>query len=481
VSGKPPAAYREAVGEKTDATARRRDYVSDRRARLAEELADWVRIPSVAGDPEHADALRWSAEFLSARLRAVGFPRVETWPQGDSVAVYAEWMPQPGGPVVLVYSHHDVRAVRNERWEQTAPFEPVLRDACLFGRGASDAKGQVAAHVLGLAAHVEVDAGPAVNIRFLIDGEEELGSPHLADLLDEHAPDLTADLVLYSDTLLLDGDRPALCTSVRGMIGATLTVHGPQVDVHSGTVSGTAPNPIHDLATLVAALHDDDGGIAIPRVGDPAGSPDDAQRAAYARLGVEPEDWARRTETTRVVGEEGFSVPERLWARPAIEVISITGGDAHELPRAVIPATATAELSIRIVGDQDPQEVAGQVERWVADRLVGIRFELEFDHLTAEAPYRTPDHPAVDALAESMGVGWEVPVDEVGRMGNGGGGPAALLARTTEAPVVFFGTGLPSDRWHAPDERVRLDVLERGAVTLAEFWHRVGGTLRRDR
>lgn len=452
-----------------------REFVRARRDRFREELAEWVRIPSIAGDPDRADALARSAAYLAGRCREAGFPRVEIWGQGDSAAVFAEWMPHPDGPTVLVYSHHDVRAVRSGLWERTSPFEPLALDGMLYGRGASDAKGQVATHLLALAAHVAVHGGPAVNVRLLVDGEEELGSPHLADVLAAHAGDLGADLVLYSDTLLLEPDRPAVCTSVRGMIGATLTVHGPDVDVHSGTVSGTSPNPVHDLARLIAALHDDRGRLAVPGL-DAPGTPDDRQRAEYAALGIDPAAWVELTETGRDHGDPGWTVPERLWARPAIEVISITGGDTDGLPRAVIPATATAQLSIRLAGDQDPQEVAGHVERWVAQRLRGIRHELEFDHPTAEAPYRTPDHPAVEALARAMAVGFDT--DRVGRMGNGGGGPADLLARRTGAPVLFFGTGLPDDRWHAPDEHVRLDVLERGAVTLAELWRNLPAALR---
>ncbi|GGI46566.1 acetylornithine deacetylase/succinyl-diaminopimelate desuccinylase-like protein [Agromyces flavus] len=459
----------------TGAAAQLRGVVSSRRARFREELAEWVRIPSIAGDAERVEAVHRSAAYLAGRFREGGFPRVEVWSQADSAAVFAEWMARPDAPTVLVYSHHDVRAIRPELWSVTAPFEPLERDGLLFGRGASDAKGQVLTHLAGLAAHVAVDGEPAVNLRFLIDGEEELGSPHLATVMETHAADLQADLVLFSDTLLLDPDRPAVCTSVRGMIGATLTVHGPEVDVHSGTVSGTSPNPIHDLARVIAALRDDEGRLAVPGLEAPS-SPDGRQRADFAELGVEPTQWVALTETSRDEGEPGWTVPERLWARPWIEVISVQAGDTEGLPRAVIPATATAELSIRLAGDQDPQEIAGHVERWVADRLRGIRFDLEFDHVTAEAPYRTPEHPAVDALAAAMEVGFEV--DRVGRMGNGGGGPADLLARRTGAPVLFFGTGLPNDRWHAPDEHVRLDVLERGAVTLAEFWRRLPAAIR---
>ena len=227
-------------------------YVHRNRRRLAEQLAEWVRIPSIAGDPDYADALPRSANYLAGLCRAVGFPRVEVWQQGGTEAVFAEWRADVFAPTVLVYSHHDVRAVTGEPWRETQPFTPVARDGCLFGRGASDAKGQVIAHLWGLRAHLAAANGagepsavraPSVTIRLLVEGEEELGSPHLEALLAEHAADLACDLVVYSDTTLLDPDRPAVTTSVRGMIGAELTVFGPDRDVHSGAVSGPAPNP----------------------------------------------------------------------------------------------------------------------------------------------------------------------------------------------------------------------------------------------
>ncbi len=461
-----------------------RPFLERHRRELEEQLAEWVAIASVAGDPEHADELHRSANFAAGVLRAAGFPRVELWPQGDTVAVFAEWPAADAtAPAVVVYSHHDVRAAGGEPWRQTHPFTPVVRDGCLYGRGSSDAKGQVLAHVWGIRAMLEggSDAAarrsaPPVTLRLLIDGEEELGSPNLAELLEQHADDLACDLIVYSDTMLLDPERPALCTSVRGMIGAELTVFGPERDVHSGAVSGPSPNPVVDLTRLLARLHDDDGRVTLPGFYDDVTTPTDEQRAEYAALGIDEEWWLAESGTDRIAGERGFSVPELLWARPAIEVISIEGGDISGLPRAVIPASATAALSLRLVDGQDPQVVAGQLERWAEANAGDIRYELEISHTTAEPPYRTPDHPAVDALADAVRVGFGV--DEVGRMGNAGGGPAALLAQALDAPIVFFGTGLVSDRWHAADERVRLDVLERGAATLAAFWPRLAAAMR---
>lgn len=454
--------------------------VRDHRREFLDRLAEWVRIPSIAGDPDYAAALPQSANHLAGLCRAVGFPRVEVWPQGDTTAaVFAEWRADAAAPTVLVYSHHDVRAVIGEPWRETEPFTPVERDGCLFGRGASDAKGQVIAHLWGLRALL---AGgrrtPPVTLKLLVDGEEELGSPNLADLLDAHAADLGCDLIVYSDTTLLDPARPAVTTTVRGLIGAELTVHGPTHDVHSGAVSGPSPNPILDLATLLSALHDADGRVTLPGFSDHVTTPTPEERESYAALELDDRWWLRESDTGRITGERGYSVPELLWARPAVEVISVSGGDLEELPRAIIPASASAALSIRIVEGQTPEEVAAQLERWVAEESAarGIRAEVSISRKTAEAPYRTPEHPAVEALAEAMRIGFGV--DAVGRMGNAGGGPAELLARTMDAPLVFFVTGLISDRWHGSDERVRLDVLEHGAATLAALWPLLADAMR---
>ena len=459
-----------------------REHVREHRREFLDQLAAWVRIPSIAGDPEHADALPRSANHLAGLCRAMGFPRVEVWQQGDTSAVFAEWPADATAPTVLVYSHHDVRAVIGEAWRETHPFTPVVRDGCLFGRGASDAKGQVIAHLWGLRALL-ADGRPAppVTLKLFVDGEEELGSPNLAQLLEAHTGDLACDLIVYSDTSLLDPANPALTTSVRGMIGAELTVHGPAHDVHSGAVSGPSPNPLIDLAWLICRLHDADGRITLPGFYDAVATPTPEQRAQYAALGVDDDWWLEESRTGRITGERGYTVPELLWARPALEVISVKGGDVENLPRAVIPATASAALSIRIVDGQSPEAVADQLERWVEAEAEarGIRTELTISRKTAEAPYRTPDHPAVDALAEAMRIGFRV--DDVGRMGNAGGGPAELLARTLDAPIVFFGTGLVSDRWHGSDERVRLDVLENGATTIAAFWPRLAAALGDDR
>jgi acetylornithine deacetylase/succinyl-diaminopimelate desuccinylase-like protein len=496
------------AGQDHDGGADLRAFVRSGQAELERQLAEWVRVPGVLGLPEHAQDLLRSANWLAAAFREVGFPVVEVLPTGESHTVYAEWCAAPGAPTVLVYSHHDVRMAKPENWDQTSPFEPVMREGRMYGRGSSDAKGQILAHLWSLRAHLnqrsltfdpqtadalspstsesetpsqsdprpvaepaetKVTPAPAVNLKFLIEGEEEGGSPHLAKLLEEQGERLQADLVLFSDTLLFHEDHPALCLSLRGMLSASLEITGPERDVHSGAVSGAAPNAAFELARVLAELHDEEGRIAIPGFYDDIEPVPEEFRQALARLPFTEEDWLKRSETGSITGEKGYTVPERLWLRPAVEITGMIAGDPVGIPRAAVPAEASADLSFRIVMGQHVEKAAEQVRQWVQN-TVGDNFghTLSVDVETAQEPYWTPGHPAVSALERAMAKGFRS--NHVGRMGNAGGGPAELLSRSLDAPVVFFGTGLVEDHWHDSDESASLEVLMNGAVTLACLW-----------
>jgi acetylornithine deacetylase/succinyl-diaminopimelate desuccinylase-like protein len=461
-----------------DGGARLHGYVRSHRGDFEQQLAEWVRIPGVLGLPEHSQDLLRSANWLAAAFRGTGFPVVEVLPTGDSHAVYAEWCAAPGAPTVLVYSHHDVRAAESGNWDQTAPFEPVLREGRLYGRGSSDAKGQVLAHSWSVRAHLEAERSktaapaPAVNLKYLVEGEEEGGSLHLAKLLEEQADRFQADVVIFSDTLLWRADHPAICMGLRGMLSASLQVFGPERDVHSGAVSGAAPNPAFELGRLLALLHDEDGRIAIPGFYDDVEPLPGDLRQAFASLPYSDEDWLTRSEAGAITGEEGFTVLERLWLRPAVEVTAMIAGDPLGVSRAAVPAVASADLSFRTVPGQRVEKVAEQLQRWVAATVGNaFRHTLTLDIETAQEPYRTPEHPAVEALERAMAVGFKAA--NVGRMGNAGGGPAELLSRILQAPVVFFGTGLVEDHWHDSDESASVDVLLNGTVTLACLWDRL--------
>ena len=451
--------------------ARVHRFLDDRADDVVGMLLDWVRIPSIAGGDEGAAEVERSAGWLAGALRASGFPHVELWHADGTTAVHAQWCAAPGAATVLVYSHHDVRAAKAPNWEVTQPFDPLLRDGRVYGRGTSDAKGQVLAHLWGVRSHLAATGAgaPAVNLKLLVEGEEETGSAHLAELLAQHREQLAADVVIFSDTLLWRADSPAVCTSMRGTMLAHLEVRGTEVDVHSGDVSGAAPNAALELVRLLARLHDDEGRVALPGFYDAVAEPDESRRAELAALPFDETDWLRRSGTGAVVGEPGYTILERLWLRPAVEVLKVIAGDPGDVARAVIPSTAWADISIRYVPHQDAATVADELERWVARTIrPGFDHELSVSRGTAQDPYVTPDHPAVHALARAMALGFRR--DGVGRMGNAGGGPAVLLAETLGAPVVFFGTGLVEDRWHDSDESVSTAVLHAGAATLACLW-----------
>ena len=458
-----------------DADGSIRNYIDAHTPLLLDRLAEWVRIPSVAGVPERKHHLTRSANWLAGELRGAGFPTTEIWEGAEGPAVFAEWSEAPGTPTILVYSHHDVRAVKDENWDQTSPFDPVLRDGRLYGRGTSDAKGQVMAHLWGIRAHLNATGrtAPAVNLKLIVEGEEEAGSPGLADILEAHRSRLDADAVVFSDTLLWRAGHPALCTSIRGMLGANIEVYGPLTDIHSGAVSGAAPNPAVELGRLLARLYDQKGRITFPGFYDDVEEISQHRRAELAALPFDPQDWLERSHTRNIVGEEGYTVLERLWERPALEVVALAAGDPIGVKRAAVPSMASAYLSIRTVASQKVKDVAGQVRRWVDETIGdGYSYQLSLETEVAQEFYRTPDNRVLDSLSIAMAKGFQA--QEVGRMGNAGGGPADLLSSALDVPVVFFGTGLVEDNWHDSDESVRVDILKAGAATLAFLWEELG-------
>ncbi|MEV7661976.1 M20/M25/M40 family metallo-hydrolase [Paenarthrobacter sp. NPDC089316] len=452
-----------------------RSYLDDHKPQFIDRLSEWVQIPSVAGVPERRHHLTRSANWLAGELRDAGFPTTEIWEGADGPAVFAQWLGAPGAPTILIYSHHDVRAVKEENWDQTSPFVPVLRDGRLYGRGSSDAKGQVMAHIWGLKAHLAATGSdaPAVNLKVIVEGEEEAGSGGLAAIIKAHRARLKADAVIFSDTLLWKPEHPAVCTSIRGMVPVHFEVYGPLVDIHSGAVSGPAPNPALEMSRMLAGLHDGKGRISFPSFYDSVESISPQRREELAALPFDPQEWLERSRTRSIMAEAGYSVLEQLWERPALEVIALVAGDPVGVKRATVPSMASVDISIRTVAGQTVAEVASQVRHWFeTTKSDSYGYELSIDTETAQEPYRTPENPVLNALSKAMAKGFGV--EKVGRMGNAGGGPAELLSRSLDLPVVFFGTGLIEDNWHDSDESVSVEMLHSGAATLAFLWEALG-------
>ena len=457
-----------------------RAYVAQHRQQLSEELSEWLRIPSLSADPDYVDEVARSADWLAQRLLRAGFPTVEIWSTPGLPSVYAEWPSDDAdAPTVVLYGHHDVQPVDPiELWE-TSPFDPLVRSTEhgeeLVGRGAIDDKGQVYFHLLGLAAHLATTGrpSPAVNLKLLIEGEEESGSIHFAELLRENRERLRCDVVLVSDTGVFGRDTISVCVGMRGMVEVQLDVRGPAGDLHSGSFGGAVPNPVTVLARMVSRLHDADGHITLPGHYDKVIPLTDRERELLARLPFDEERWLRDAQSTGTQGEAGFTTLERVWARPTAEVNGLWGGYTGPGGKTIIPSEAHAKLSYRLVAGQDPADVRPAFEAWLAELRnegtipAGIEVTPHFER-SGVGPFLTPlDHPALQSVTRSMGRAFGT---EVLYTREGGSGPQAALAAILEAPVVFLGVGLPDDRIHAPNEKADIEFLLAGAEAAAYLW-----------
>ncbi|HEX2299565.1 MAG TPA: M20/M25/M40 family metallo-hydrolase [Pseudonocardiaceae bacterium] len=466
--------------------SRERAVVQARAARFLDDLCAWLAIPSIGADPGHHGEVARSAQWLAEVLRRDGWPTVQVWSSDETggaylPAVYACWpAADPDAPTVLVYGHHDVQPVEPlDAWEHP-PFEARLIGDQLHARGASDDKGQVLMHLLGLQAHLEATGSPtpAVTVKLLVEGEEESGSPHIAALLAEHAEELACDALVVSDTSMYDRVTPSICTGMRGMVTAEVIVRGASVDLHSGQFGGAVRNPVTELARLLAAMHTDDGRVAIPGFYDEVREPAPAERAAFARLPFEQSGWLAGPAggARGLHGEPGWSTVERLWVRPTVEVNGIAGGYAGPGHKTIVPAEAVAKVSFRLVPDQQPARVKRAFEEFVAARVpTGISSEVRFGAGEVFPCASDVDHPVTVAVREALAtaLGTEVLFSR-----EGGSGPEAEIAQALGAPLSFLGVGLPDDRIHAPNERVTLPLLHRGAEAAAHLWRLLGAPTR---
>ncbi|HET9380921.1 MAG TPA: dipeptidase [Streptomyces sp.] len=452
-----------------------RTYIEQHREAFLDDLAAWLRIPSVSAQPAHAADVRRSADWLSAALQETGFPTVEVWPTPGAPAVFAEWpSADPGAPTILVYGHHDVQpAAREDGWDSD-PFEPVVRGNRLYARGAADDKGQVFFHTLGLRAHLAATgrSTPGVGLKLLIEGEEESGSPHFRALVEEHAGRLAADAVIVSDTGMWSEDTPTVCTGMRGLAECEIRLYGPGQDIHSGSFGGAVPNPATAAARLVAALHDEHARVAVPGFYDGVADLTGRERELFAELPFDERRWLDTAKSRATHGEAGYSTLERIWARPTAEVNGIGGGYQGPGSKTIIPSSAMVKLSFRLVAGQDPGHVEKVVRAWAEAQVpAGIRCDITF--AAATRPCLTPlDHPALQSVVRAMGRAFDQPVRYTRE---GGSGPAADLQEVLGAPVLFLGISVPSDGWHAPNEKVELDLLLKGAETSAYLWGDLAG------
>jgi acetylornithine deacetylase/succinyl-diaminopimelate desuccinylase-like protein len=450
------------------------DFLAAERESVLDALAGWVRIPSIGAQPVHDRDVQGSAEWCAERMAVAGLEHVEVLSTPGHPAVYGDWLHADGAITALVYGHHDVQPVDPlDEWD-SPPFEPSLRRGRLFGRGASDDKGQVLCHleaIRGLLGGHGPGAVP-INLKVLVEGEEEIGSPHFEALLEKRRDQLACDVVVVSDTSMWSPEVPSISTGMRGLVAFDVALRTAGRDLHSGVFGGAVPNAAHWAARLVARLHDDGGRVTLPGFYDAVRPLTPAERAGFAGLPLDETAWMATASVGCLEGEAGVPLLERLWARPTCDVTGLHSGYGGDGVKTIVPAAARLKVSFRLVADQSPEDVAAAFEAWARDQIpAGIELDVHRD-IAIGAALTPTDHPAVAALARSIRRVWGA---EPVYTRSGGSGPEEALGRVLAAPVLHLGIGLTSDRIHAPNEGVDLDQFGRGVLAAGELWRELAG------
>ena len=442
-------------------------YPGPHRQRFVRELQEFIRFPSVSSDPEHAADMRGCAAWLAHHLRAIGLEGVRVWDTAGHPVVCGHWLRAAGRPTVLIYGHYDVQPADPPGEWSTPPFEPTVRGDRLYGRGAADDKGQMFAHLKAIESWLRTRGALPVNVKCLLEGEEEVGSTHLAAFLAEHREAAAADAAVVSDMRIRGPDEPSLTESLRGALSLELTVSGPKTDLHSGNYGGAIENPLQVLCAIVAGLQDRRGRIAIPGFYDRVRDLRVHERAEMAATGPSDRDILADAGTMWSWGEPGYTGYERTTVRPALTVTAIRGGHQGDGVKAIVPARASAMLDVRLAADQDPAEIDRLCRRFVA-RIVPPSATVSVRTLFSAPPVSTPRastavQAARAAYSAAFGraptflrIGGTIPV-------------VHLLERMLRVPTVMMGFALPDSNLHAPDENLHLPTFFRGIRTSLHF------------
>jgi acetylornithine deacetylase/succinyl-diaminopimelate desuccinylase-like protein len=445
----------------------------DGREAAANDLFELLAIPSVSALPEHRGDCRRAAEWVVERLERQGMlvELAEVVPGGQLV-VMAEWLGHDGGPTLTIYGHYDVQPPDPlDEWT-SPPFEPTVREGDVYARGADDNKGQFLASIKALE-HWFAAGRPPLNVRFLIEGEEEVSGRSLPDYVRANAGRLRTDYLLIADGSFAAPGLPALVTGLRGMLYTEIEVTGPRVDLHSGMFGGVAPNPFNSLAHILAGLKDSEGRIHIPRFYDDVQAPSQTEIEGWASLGLDEEQLKRLIGADVLPGEPGYSVLERRWARPTLDVHGVIGGFTGAGSKTVIPARARAKVSMRLVPNQEPARVLEGLRKAVQELATpGTRAEVT--ELNSALPVLIDaSHPGIEAASKAFAAGYgRAPV----LVREGGSVPVTVdFQQVLGTNLIVTGFGLPDDSLHSPNERMSLDQYHRGTETVIHLMNELAG------
>jgi acetylornithine deacetylase/succinyl-diaminopimelate desuccinylase-like protein len=447
-------------------------YFAEHREEHLKQLQEWLTIPSISALSEHRNDIDSAAKWLADALTKAGMDKVEVHESEGNPIVYAEHMRAPGKPTVLIYGHYDVQPVDPLHLWTTPPFEPNIRDGKLYARGATDDKGQLFLHVKAVEALLREKGELPVNVKFCVEGEEEVSGVTLPKFLADNKEKLAADAVIISDSSLLEKGKPSICTGLRGICSMEITVSTARTDLHSGLYGGAVPNSLHALVALLASLHDEKGRVSVEGYYEGVPELTELEIADLASYNPDERKLAEDLGLESLYGEAGYSFTERTGARPTLELNGVYGGFQGEGTKTVIPKEAHAKITCRLVGNQDPGRTMDRVERHLRKHIQpGAKLTFRPGD-QAPAFSCDPSDPmlqlAADAYEEVYGVRAVFTKD-------GGSIPVvAEFARVLAVPVVMMGFGLPDENLHAPDEHLNLDNFDKGLITLVTYLEKLG-------
>ncbi len=456
------------MSESTQAIA----YAKNNRERFLSELKDLLAIPSISTLSAHKPDMQRAGEWIARQLTSMNFKNVAVLPTAGHPVVYGEWLNAPGKPTILVYGHYDVQPVDPlDEWT-TPPFEATVRGDNLYARGASDMKGQVQAFLKAIEALARNEGLP-LNVKVLVEGEEEIGSPSLAAFIAQNKDKLTCDVVLNADSGIARPDLPTIIYGLRGLTYFEVWVYGPTQDLHSGVFGGSVANPATVLCELIAGMHDANGHITLPGFYDKVRVLTDAERAELARLPVSDENWRKIANVPALYGEKGFTTLERLGARPTLEVNGILSGFTGEGSKTVLPAKAMAKISMRLAAYQDENEVEEQLNEYMRQHAPSsVRWQVK-QLASCSAVLVKQDTPGNRAAAQALEATFGIkPIFKL----EGGSVPVVSMFQSQlGVDPIMLGFGLPDDNLHSPNEKLHLPNFYRGIETYIRFFDNVAG------
>ncbi|MCF8242727.1 MAG: dipeptidase [Melioribacteraceae bacterium] len=449
------------------------NYVKENNNRYIEELKDFIRIPTISTSSDYKKDMNRGAKFVSEKLKEAGLKKVKIIKTEGHSLVYGEWLKAEGKPTVLIYGHYDVQPVDPlELWD-SPPFEPVIKDGKIWARGANDNKGQVYVHIKSVEAYLQNIGSLPVNVKFLIEGEEEIGSSSLSAFLKNNHELLSCDAVLISDTSLYGEGIPTINYGLRGLCYMEIELTGPNRDLHSGSFGGSVANPINELAKLIAKLQRPDGKITIPNFYKDVKNPTKKEKDNFAKLKFSNRKYAKELNVKELYGEKGYSTLERLWTRPSLDCNGIIGGYTEKGAKTVLPSKAAAKISMRLVPDQDPKTIAREFSKYVKS-IAPKSVKIEVREMHGGYPVVIPLENKYLKAAEkatSKAFGKKTVFTR-----EGGSIPIVVeFVKQLNAPAILMGLGLDTDNIHSPNEHFSLKSFELGILSSIYFLNEASG------